>query len=128
MRALPLAAVLAGLAGCVVPEPYPMAPRAPAAAPALTQDQAVQAAFKAAAERRLEVDRVQHAHLDLSGRWHVDLVGPRDRAQVVLDGRDGRFLQGRFKSGDGSAGPGGSGSAPSAPPPPAAAPQSPPSW
>jgi hypothetical protein len=110
MRALRLAALLAGLAGCVVADPYAVpAPQAPPptapAAPPLTKDQAIQAAFRIAAERRLEVDRVEHAHVDLVGRWHVDLHGPDDRAQVVLDGRDGRFLQGRFRSGDGSGAP-----------------------
>lgn len=114
MRALPLAALLAGLAGCVIVNPYarpaPPYPRHVArssqssqvSSPAgsiLTRDEAVQAAFRIAADRQLEVDRVQHAHLDSVGRWHVDLLGSRDRAQVVIDSRDGRFLQGRFRSG-----------------------------
>jgi hypothetical protein len=114
MRALPLAALLAGLAGCVIVDPYARpAPQytRPVAQPSrssqvsspagsvLTRDEAVQAAFRVAADRQLEVDRVQHAHLDSAGRWHVDLLGSRDRAQVVIDSRDGRFLQGRFRSG-----------------------------
>jgi hypothetical protein len=107
MRALPLAAVVAGLAGCIVADPYRSPPTwPPPSAPAegaVSRDQAVQAAFRVAAERRLEVERVLHAHLDSVGRWHVDLHGTRDRAQVVIDARDGRFLQGRFRKGDDAA-------------------------
>jgi hypothetical protein len=111
MRALPLAALVAALAGCVVvparrypppppppaaPPPAPVPPPAPAPR-AISQQQAVDIAFRLAHERGLAVDRVKHVHLDGRGRWHVELRGHRDRARVLLDARDGRLLRGAFK-------------------------------
>ncbi|ACL67703.1 conserved hypothetical protein [Anaeromyxobacter dehalogenans 2CP-1] len=106
------------------PAPQPTPPRAPQAAPPtatppapqaappaqrpgyLGRDQAIDAAFRVARERRLQVDTVKHAFLDEpAARWHVDVAGPRDFARVVLDARDGRLLKGRFRAGAADAGP-----------------------
>jgi len=95
MRALPLAAALAVLSGCIVagPRPYAVQP-APVVVPAgISQDQAVDVAFRAARDRGLDVDRVHHLNRDSSGRWHVDLRGRRDKAKVLVDARDGRVLK-----------------------------------
>jgi len=107
MRALPLAAVVVALAGCIVvpaqrhrppPPPPPAAAPPPAPAPrAISQQQAIDIAFRLAGERRLQVTQVKHVHLDGSGRWHVELRGHRDRARVLLDARDGRVLRAKFK-------------------------------
>ncbi len=99
MRHLVLVGLLA-VGGCVV---YggPAYRSAPPSAPVPTiipQEQAIDIAFRVARERGLEVDRVHHARLDRAGRWHVDVRGHGDRALVVLDGRDGRLLKGRFKA------------------------------
>src|SRR5512132_1775302 len=101
MRALALAGLLL-LGGCVatytqpVPPPAPPPP-APAPRPAyLSQRQAVDIAFQICRDRGLAVKTVQRAHLDGSGRWHVELGG-RDRARLLLDARDGRLLKGKFK-------------------------------
>lgn len=92
------------------PPPPPPAPgaRPPAPAPAppagdrlLTEDEAVDAAFRHARERGLSVDRVRRAQLDRHGRWQVELRGPYDRARLLLDGRDGRLLKGKFRARDG---------------------------
>ncbi len=90
-------------------EPYaePTTPPPPAAPPPparpappprryLSERQAVDVAFQIAQDRGLDVERVRHAHLDGAGRWHVELGG-RDRANLVLDARDGRLLKGQFK-------------------------------
>lgn len=101
------------------PQPAPQAARPPAPPPApqaapppaprpgyLGRDQAIDAAFRVARERRLQVDTVKHAFLDEpAARWHVDVAGPRDFARVVLDARDGRLLKGRFRAGAADAGP-----------------------
>jgi hypothetical protein len=105
MRSLVLPLVLLALAGCVVYEtrPYRPLPAGPVAAPApapvrfMSEREAVNAGFEIARARGLAVDRVQHAHLDGEGRWHLDLRGHGDRAQLLLDARDGRLLRGRFK-------------------------------
>lgn len=73
----------------------PVAPPAPARA--LSEREAIGIAHRIARDRGLDVDRVTHSHLDGSGRWHVELRGRRDRARLLLDGRDGRLLKGRFK-------------------------------
>ncbi len=93
------------LGGCVVvarprpAPPPPPPPPPPAAAPALiSEGQAIDIALRLARARGLAVDRVQHANLDGAGRWHVDVRGHGDRAKVLLDGRDGRLLRGKFKS------------------------------
>ncbi|HEY6097907.1 MAG TPA: hypothetical protein VIW03_00660 [Anaeromyxobacter sp.] len=108
MRALPLALLL-GLAGCIVvparryapPPPPPPPPAAPAPVPVLiSEQQAIDLAFRIARDRGLGVDRVRHAHLDGRGRWHVELRGHGDRARVLLDARDGRLLRGAFKAED----------------------------
>lgn len=88
------------------PPPPPEARPSPAPAPAqgdrlLTEEQAVDAAFRQARERGLVVDRVRRAQLDREGRWQVELRGPYDRARLLLDGRDGRLLKGKFRARDG---------------------------
>ena len=62
----------------------------------MTEEEAVDQAFRLCGERALQVDRVERASLDSDGRWHVTLVGYVDRAQMMLDGRDGKLLRGRF--------------------------------
>lgn len=59
-------------------------------------------AFRLCQDRELRVDRVERATLDSTGRWHVTLAGYLDRAQMLLDGRDGKLLRGRFRRGDGA--------------------------
>jgi hypothetical protein len=101
MRALPLAAVAiaAALSGCVVVDRgAPRAQPAPVTAPPpparrISQEQAIDAAFRAAQERGLDVDRVHHVNHDSSGRWHVDLRGRKDKAKVLVDDRDGRVVK-----------------------------------
>ena len=113
MRALPLATLLAALAGCIVvparryspPPPPPAVAPAPVPPPApaprgISREEAVEIAFRIAHERGLAVERVKHVHLDGRGRWHVELRGHRDRARVLLDARDGRLLRGAFKDKD----------------------------
>ena len=75
------------------------APTSPAAAPGVSRDEAVRLAFGYARDRGLNVDQVHHAGLDASGRWQIELRGPGDgdRAKMLLDGRDGRLLKGRFR-------------------------------
>ncbi len=101
MRALPLIAAVATLCGCIVvgPRPYRAQPAGfaappPAPAPArISQEQAIDVAFRAARERGLDVDRVHHLNADGAGRYHVDLRGRRDKAKVLVDARDGRVLR-----------------------------------
>jgi peptidase YpeB-like protein len=113
MRALPLAALLAALSACIVvparrpPPPPPPPPAAPAPAPVpayapayISEQQAVDIAFRLARERGLGVDQVKHVHLDGRGRWHVELRGHHDRARVLLDARDGRVLRAAFRDED----------------------------
>lgn len=124
MRALALTSLLS-LAGCLVyaqpeptyePSPAPPAPQGPAPgqapgqapqpAPApppaddglISERQAVDAAFRIARERGLMVDRVRRTRLDEQGRWEIELRGAHDRARVLLDGRDGRLLKGKFRA------------------------------
>ncbi len=66
----------------------------------ISQEEAVEQAFRVAEDRELRVDRVERATLDSTGRWHVTLAGYLDRAQMLLDGRDGKLLRGRFKKGE----------------------------
>ncbi|HET6440173.1 MAG TPA: hypothetical protein VFG59_19070 [Anaeromyxobacter sp.] len=92
--------VLLLLSGCIVYERQPYPPGPPPAPPArriITEQQAVDTAFRLCQDRDLHVDKVENAHLDSAGRWHVMLVGSVDRAQMLLDGRDGRLLRGRFR-------------------------------
>jgi acetolactate synthase regulatory subunit len=133
MKALLVASLLA-LAGCIVydrsafeSQPFADAPPTSAqtvpARRAIAERQAVDVAFRLCADRGLRVDRLERAQLDASGRWHVTLTGNGDRAQMLLDGRDGKLLKGRFKQASAS---------PAAPPPgpsaqpPAGAPPPPP--
>lgn len=106
MRALAAPLLALVLAGCIVvparhvPPGQPPPPPAPAPAPAprfLSEAQAIDLAFRYAHERGLRVDRVKKAHLDSAGRWHVDLRGRRDKAKILLDGRDGRLLRANLK-------------------------------
>jgi hypothetical protein len=108
MRALALTSLLL-LGACVVhdpaprpPSPAPPPPRSgpppPSPAPVISRDEAIEAAFRHVRQRGLAVDRVERAHLDGAGRWHVDVRGRADRARVLLDGRDGRLLRGRFRT------------------------------
>ncbi len=87
------------------PPPPPEARPSPAPAPQsdrlLTEQEAVDAAFRHARERGLVVDRVRRAQLDREGRWQVELRGPYDRARLLLDGHDGRLLKGKFRARDG---------------------------
>ena len=107
MKAAALA-IASLLGGCVVYSrpPYGASPSspepgyapAPVAAAGISREQAVDVAFRIARDRGLSVDRVQHASLDQTGRWHVDVRGHGDRARLLLDSRDGRLLRGRFKA------------------------------
>lgn len=94
----------------------------------LSEQEAAGLAFRLCHDRALRVDRVDHARLDASGRWHLRLAGFTDRAQLLLDGRDGRLLKGRFYREE-SAQPGASPSqtAPALPAPREAPPE-PPEW
>jgi hypothetical protein len=99
MRPPVLAAALV-LAGCVVYERRPYAePPSPAEATqqVISEQRAVEVAFRLCQDRRIYVDRVERVHLDPAGRWHVLLAGYVDRAQMLLDGRDGKLLKGRFR-------------------------------
>ncbi len=106
MKPFVLGAFFLLLTGCVVyerrayPEPAPMA-----TAPArriITQEEAIEQAFRLCQDRELRVDRVERATLDSTGRWHVTLAGYADRAQMLLDGRDGKLLKGRFRRSEGA--------------------------
>lgn len=88
--------------------PYPAQPSPAAVGPArriITQEEAVEQAFRLCQDRELRVDRVERATLDSTGRWHVTLAGYLDRAQMLLDGRDGKLLRGRFRRGESAATP-----------------------
>jgi hypothetical protein len=129
MRPIVVGALLLLQAGCVLYERHAYAPPpAPAASgPArriITQEEAVEQAFRLCQDRDLRVDRVERATLDSAGRWHVTLTGYLDRAQMLLDGRDGKLLRGRFRRGEGPPS-----QMPSSPPngvPPPPVPQQPP--
>jgi len=85
---------------------------------AIPQRQAEDVAFRLCQDRGLRVVRVTQALLDADGRWHLTLEGDSgDRAAMLLDGRDGKLLKGRFRQ---------RGSAPAGPPPTAATPRPPP--
>jgi hypothetical protein len=106
MRPLVLGALLLLLSGCALFErhPYPAELSQDGTEPArriITEEEAVSHAFRLCQDRELRVDRVERASLDSSGRWHVTLVGYLDRAQMLLDGRDGKLLRGRFRRGEG---------------------------
>jgi hypothetical protein len=80
-------------------------PAPPAAQGLIPEQRAVEIAFQVARERGLEVSRVQSARLDRTGRWHVEVRGEGDRARVLLDGRDGRLLKGKFREKEKDRGP-----------------------
>lgn len=132
MRPLVLGVFFLLLPGCVLyerrsypPQPVP-APSGPARR-IIPQEQAVEQAFRLCQDRELRVDRVERATLDSSGRWHVTLVGYLDRAQMLLDGRDGKLLKGRFRRGGVPASPTPQQQPPSGvPPPPDSSPPLPP--
>jgi hypothetical protein len=120
MRPLVLALAALAASGCVVYETRPFRPpppTAPSAQPGppepgarlLSEEEAVKVAFDAARERGLEVDRVQKARLDATGRWHVDVRGRGDRALLLIDARSGRLLKGKFRERGGEPGGGGPG-------------------
>jgi hypothetical protein len=131
MKPLVLGAFFLLLAGCLVYErhPYPAQPVPPPSAPArriITEQEAIEQAFRLCQDRDLRVDHVERATLDSTGRWHVTLIGYVDRAQMLLDGRDGKLLRGRFRRAEGA-----SPNLPPAPPngvppPPAQPPPAPP--
>jgi hypothetical protein len=109
MRPFVLGAVLL-LSGCYSYEQhsYPVGGPPPPSAPArriIDERQAVDTAFRLCQDRHLRVDRVERTSLDSAGRWHVILVGAADRAQLLLDGRDGRLLKGRFRQDEPATGP-----------------------
>jgi hypothetical protein len=84
--------------------PYTGQPVPPPSGPArriISQEEAVEQAFRLCQDRDLRVDRVERATLDSTGRWHVTLAGYLDRAQMLLDGSDGKLLRGRFRRGEG---------------------------
>ncbi len=98
MRSVALTVLLL-IGGCVVYEPpYRLSPPAAPVPRFISQEQAMDIAFRIARERGLQVDFVRLARLDAAGRWHVDVRGRGDRALVLLDARDGRLLKGRFKA------------------------------
>lgn len=94
------------LSGCIIvpARPHrPPPPPAPAPAPAprmLSQDQAIDLAFRHARGMGLRVSQVKKAHLDSAGRWHVDLRGGGDKAKLLIDARDGRVLRSDLKGDD----------------------------
>ena len=97
MRPSVLGALFLLLTGCIVygRHPYPAQPGPEPSGPArriISQEEAVEQAFRLCQDRELRVDRVERANLDSTGRWHVTLAGYLDRAQMLLDGRDGRLL------------------------------------
>lgn len=101
MRPFVLGAALALLAGCVTYEGHAYAPPlaatvAPQPSRLLSEQEAADVAFRLCQDRALRVDRLKRARLDSAGRWHLTLAGFTDRAQVMLDGRDGKLLRGRF--------------------------------
>jgi hypothetical protein len=120
MRPFVLGVVLMLLQGCVLYQRRPYAEPA-GQAPAqpvrriLSQDEAVDVGFRLCRDRGLRVERVEHARLDPQGRWHVSLAGYGDRGQMILDGRDGKLLKGRFHREDSE--PPGAGQPTPAPPP-----------
>ncbi len=96
----PVLAALLVLTGCVVYDrrPYAAPPPAQANWARISRDQAVEQSRSGSAPTgELRVDRVEQARLDDAGRWHVRLAGYLDRAQILLDGRDGKLLKGRFR-------------------------------
>jgi len=99
MRSLPLLALLAAVSGCIVygSQPSRPPPPPPAAPRLLGEREAVHIAFDAARQRGLQVNRVHRAFLDADARWHVDLAGHGDRAQMLIDARTGRLLKGKFR-------------------------------
>lgn len=104
MKPTVLGVVLLVLSGCVVYERRPYAAE-PMANPGqaqriINQEQAVDQAYRLCEDRDLRVDRVERATLDSDGRWHITLAGYVDWAQVMLDGRDGKLLRGRFRRGE----------------------------
>ncbi len=106
MRRIAVGALLLLQAGCVLYErrPYSADAVPPASGPArriISQEEAVEQAFRLCQDRDLRVDRVERATLDSSGRWHITLVGYLDRAQMLLDGGDGKLLRGRFRRDEG---------------------------
>ncbi len=106
MRPIAVGALLLLQAGCVLYErrPYSAEPVPPASGPArriITQEEAIEQAFRLCQDRDLRVDRVERATLDSTGRWHITLTGYLDRAQMLLDGGDGKLLRGRFRRGEG---------------------------
>ncbi len=107
--------------------PPPGRAPAPPAHRLLSEQEAADVAFRLCDDRALRVDRVDRARLDEAGRWHLRVAGFTDRAQLLLDGRDGRLLKGRFYRED-SAPPGPSPSQPPALPEQRAAPSPPPEW
>jgi len=88
------------LSGCVMYQrayaPPPGGAPAPVASRLLSEQEAADVGFRLCHDRALRVDRVDRARLDTAGRWHLRLAGFTDRAQLLLDGRDGRLLKGRF--------------------------------
>jgi hypothetical protein len=102
MRRLLLASLL--LPGCIVYERRvyspPPEPAGLAQERVLSEQEAVDAGFRLCQDRGLFVDRVERAERDPEGRWHVTLAGYLDRGQMMLDGRDGKLLKGRFRKGD----------------------------
>lgn len=108
--------------------PPPGGGPAPQASRLLSEQEAAGVGFRLCQDRALRVDRVDRARLDASGRWHLRLAGFTDRAQLLLDGRDGRLLKGRFFRED-SAQPGASPSqTPAVPDQQREAPPPPPDW
>jgi hypothetical protein len=94
-------------------------PREAPARRAISLQQAQDVAFRLSQDRGLRVTRVTQAQVDSAGRWHVTLEGDAgDRAALLLDGRDGKLLKGRFRQRS---------AAQPAPPPPASAQPQPPS-
>jgi len=106
MRPFVLGAFFLLLAGCLMYERHPYAEPVPGpSGPArriITQEEAIEQALRLCQDRELRVDRVEKATLDSTGRWHVTLAGYADRAQVLLDGRDGKLLKGRFRRSEGA--------------------------
>jgi len=96
MRLARLVPLLLAATGCVTGSTYYTPPRA---APPLTEQQAVDVAADYARSRGLEVERTTLARLDGSSHWLVELSGPVDQAEVLVDAVTGRVVQATLRRG-----------------------------
>jgi len=88
-----LLALLLAATGCALPQTYYTPPPAPPPGPLLSGSQAIDLAAAYAQARGQTVQQVTEARLDDAFRWHVGLIGPGSRADVLIDGVNGRILE-----------------------------------